>query len=69
MFYERTTFTCNGKAVHGWKVVYPLAERAASSRRFTAATNTRECRALRVSVMAGPLGEAARPSQGVAKRG
>lgn len=32
MFYERITFTCNGKAVHGWTVVYPLAERAVYDR-------------------------------------
>jgi DnaJ-like protein len=27
MFYERVTFSCDGRAVHGWKLVYPLAER------------------------------------------
>jgi hypothetical protein len=32
MFYERITFTCNGKAVHGWTVVYPLAERSVYDR-------------------------------------
>ena len=27
MFYERVTFTCDGRAFHGWKLVYPLTER------------------------------------------
>lgn len=27
MFYERVTFACDGRAFHGWKLVYPLAER------------------------------------------
>jgi DnaJ-like protein len=28
MFYHRVTFTCGGQALHGWKLVYPLSERA-----------------------------------------
>jgi hypothetical protein len=28
MFYERVTFSCGGQALHGWKLVYPLSERA-----------------------------------------
>lgn len=27
MFYERVTFSCDGRALHGWKLVYPLSER------------------------------------------
>jgi hypothetical protein len=27
MFYERVTFACDGRTFHGWKLVYPLAER------------------------------------------
>jgi len=26
MFYERITFTCNGRAFHGWKLEYPSTE-------------------------------------------
>lgn len=26
MFYERITFTCNGRAFHGWKLEYPASE-------------------------------------------
>ena len=38
MFYERVTFSCDGRALHGWKMVYPILERSsttASSRRCT----------------------------------
>jgi curved DNA-binding protein CbpA len=28
MFYHRVTFACDGQAFHGWKLVYPLSERA-----------------------------------------
>jgi curved DNA-binding protein CbpA len=28
MFYHRVTFTCGGQALHEWKLVYPLSERA-----------------------------------------
>jgi DnaJ-like protein len=28
MFYERITFTCNGRAFHGWKLEYPSTEQA-----------------------------------------
>jgi hypothetical protein len=28
MFYHRVTLTCDGQALHGWKLVYPLSERA-----------------------------------------
>jgi hypothetical protein len=27
MFYQRVTFACDGRAFHGWKLVYPVAER------------------------------------------
>jgi hypothetical protein len=27
MFYHRVTFSCDGRALHSWKLVYPLAER------------------------------------------
>jgi hypothetical protein len=32
MFYHRVTFTCGGQALHGWKLVYPLSERAVYDR-------------------------------------
>jgi hypothetical protein len=28
MFYERITFTCNGRAFHGWRLEYPSSEQA-----------------------------------------
>ena len=28
MFYERITFACDKRSVHGWQLVYPLTERA-----------------------------------------
>jgi hypothetical protein len=28
VFYERITFTCNGRAFHGWKLEYPSSEQA-----------------------------------------
>lgn len=28
MFYERITFSCDGRSRHGWQLTYPLAERA-----------------------------------------
>ena len=28
MFYERTTFSCDGRSMHSWQLVYPVAERA-----------------------------------------
>jgi curved DNA-binding protein CbpA len=28
MFYERVTFSCNRRSIHGWVLVYPLAERS-----------------------------------------
>ena len=28
MFYQRVTFSCDGRAFHTWKLVYPLSERA-----------------------------------------
>lgn len=28
MFYERVTFACDGRSMHGWQLTYPLAERA-----------------------------------------
>jgi hypothetical protein len=28
MFYERVTFSCDGRTLHRWLLVYPLAERA-----------------------------------------
>jgi hypothetical protein len=28
MFYHRVTLNCDGQALHGWKLVYPLSERA-----------------------------------------
>ena len=28
MFYERVTFSCDARAFHGWKLVYPVTERA-----------------------------------------
>ena len=27
IFYERITFSCDGRAFHGWKLVYPVSER------------------------------------------
>ena len=27
MFYERITFSCDGRSIHGWLMVYPRAER------------------------------------------
>lgn len=27
MFYERITFRCGGKAIYGWQMTYPIAER------------------------------------------
>ncbi len=28
MFYERITFSCDGRSLHGWQLTYPVAERA-----------------------------------------
>jgi hypothetical protein len=28
MFYQRVTFSCDGRMLHGWKLVYPVLERA-----------------------------------------
>jgi hypothetical protein len=28
MFYERVTFACGGRMIHGWQLIYPVAERA-----------------------------------------
>jgi serine/threonine-protein kinase len=28
MFYERITFACDGRSLHGWQLRYPLADRA-----------------------------------------
>jgi hypothetical protein len=28
MFYERITFSCDRRSIHGWLLVYPLAERS-----------------------------------------
>jgi len=28
MFYERVTFSCDRRSIHGWVLVYPLAERS-----------------------------------------
>ena len=28
VFYERITFSCDGRSIHGWQMVYPLTERA-----------------------------------------
>jgi len=27
MFYERVTFACNGRIIHGWRLTYPVAAR------------------------------------------
>jgi len=27
MFYERVTFSCDGRMIHGWQLIYPLTER------------------------------------------
>ena len=27
MLYERITFSCDGRSVHGWQMIYPLSER------------------------------------------
>jgi hypothetical protein len=27
MFYERVTFSCDGRSIHGWLLIYPLSER------------------------------------------
>ena len=27
VFYERVTFSCDGRAIHGWQMIYPLNER------------------------------------------
>ena len=27
VFYERVTFACDGKSIHGWQMIYPLSER------------------------------------------
>jgi curved DNA-binding protein CbpA len=32
MFYERVTFSCDGRSMHGWRLTYPLAERAVYDR-------------------------------------
>jgi hypothetical protein len=32
MFYERVTFTCGGKLINSWALLYPAAERAAYDR-------------------------------------
>jgi DnaJ domain len=26
-FYERVTFSCDGRSIHGWQMIYPLSER------------------------------------------
>ena len=26
MFYERITFSCDGRSLHGWQLTYPVAE-------------------------------------------
>jgi len=26
-FYERVTFSCDGRAIHGWQMIFPLSER------------------------------------------
>jgi len=26
-FYERVTFSCNGRSIHGWEMIYPATER------------------------------------------
>ena len=28
MFYERVTFSCDGRSIHGWLLVYPISERS-----------------------------------------
>jgi hypothetical protein len=28
MFYERVTLSCDGRSIHGWLLVYPIAERS-----------------------------------------
>jgi hypothetical protein len=28
MFYERVTFSCDGRSIHGWLLVYPMADRS-----------------------------------------
>ena len=28
MFYERVSFSCDGRSIHGWRLTYPVAERA-----------------------------------------
>jgi hypothetical protein len=28
MFYERVTFSCDGRSIHGWRLTYPVADRA-----------------------------------------
>jgi hypothetical protein len=32
MFYHRVTFSCSGRALHGWQLVYPLSDRAVYDR-------------------------------------
>jgi DnaJ domain len=27
-FYERVTFACDGRAVHGWQIIFPVSQRA-----------------------------------------
>ena len=27
VFYERVTFSCDGRSIHGWQMIYPLSER------------------------------------------
>jgi hypothetical protein len=27
VFYERVAFSCDGKSLHGWQMIYPLSER------------------------------------------
>jgi len=28
MFYERVTLSCDGRSIHGWLLVYPIAEQS-----------------------------------------
>ena len=27
VFYEHVTFSCDGKSIHGWQMIYPSSER------------------------------------------
>jgi hypothetical protein len=40
MFYERVTFTCGGKLVNSWVMLYPVAERASYDRIVEAVART-----------------------------